>query len=79
MFPFYNSFKVLYNICQGCKLIERKKNTNLSSMNKNCEKNQQHIVKIFYMWVLCITLKERNTKWLVQNWHSPKSPSTEWS
>jgi hypothetical protein len=26
-----------------------------------------------------ITLKERNTKQFVQNWHSPKSPSTEWS
>jgi hypothetical protein len=32
-------------------------------MNKSCEKkNQQHIVKIFYMWMFCITLKERNTK-----------------
>ena len=31
------------------------------------------------MWMLCITLKERNTNRLVQNWHSPKSPSTEWS
>jgi hypothetical protein len=48
-------------------------------MNKTCEKRQQHIVKIFYMWMLCITFKERNTKRFVQNWHSPKSPSTEWS
>jgi hypothetical protein len=41
-------------------------------MNKSCEKkNQQYIVKIFYMWMFCITLKERNTKRLVQNWHSP--------
>jgi hypothetical protein len=40
-------------------------------MNKSCEKNQQHIVKIFYMWMFCITLKERNTKRFVQNWHSP--------
>jgi hypothetical protein len=39
-------------------------------MNKSCEKNQQHI-KIFYMWMFCITLKERNTKRFVQNWHSP--------
>ena len=23
----------------------------------SCEKNQQHIVKIFYMWMFCITLK----------------------
>jgi hypothetical protein len=47
-------------------------------MNKNCGKKEQHIVKIFYMWMLCITLKERNTKQCVQNWHSPQSPSTEW-
>jgi hypothetical protein len=25
----------------------------------------------FYMWMFCITLKERNTKRFVQNWHSP--------
>jgi hypothetical protein len=32
-------------------------------MNKSCEKKQQqHIVKIFYMWMFCITLKGRNTK-----------------
>jgi hypothetical protein len=36
-------------------------------MNKSCEKKQQHIVKIFYMWMFCIALKERNTKRLVQN------------
>jgi len=42
-------------------------------------KKPQHIVKIVYMWMLCITLKKRNTKRFVQNWHSPKSPSTEWS
>ena len=34
----------------------------MSSMNKSCEKKQQHIVKIFYMWMFCITLKGRNTK-----------------
>jgi hypothetical protein len=27
--------------------------------------------KIFYMWMFCIKLKERNTKRFVQNWHSP--------
>jgi hypothetical protein len=32
-------------------------------MNKSCGKKQQHIVKI--------TLKERNAKRFVQNWHSP--------
>ena len=31
-------------------------------MNKSCEKKQQHIVKIFNMWMLCKALKERNTK-----------------
>ena len=41
-------------------------------MNKSCEKKQQqHIVKTFYMWMLRITLKGRNTKRFVQNWHSP--------
>ena len=31
----------------------------MSSMNKSCDKKQQqHIVKIFYMWMFCITLKE---------------------
>ena len=44
------------------QIDKKKKNTNLSKMNKNCEKNQQHIVEIFYMWMFCITLKERNTK-----------------
>ena len=43
----------------------------MSSMNKSCGKKQQHIVKIFDMWMFCITLKERNTKRFVQNWHSP--------
>ena len=37
---------------------------------KVVKKNQQHI-KIFNMWMFCITLKERNTKRFVQNWHSP--------
>jgi hypothetical protein len=41
-------------------------------MNKSCEKKQQqHIIKIFYMWMFCIALKGRNTKRFVQNWHSP--------
>jgi hypothetical protein len=45
-------------------------------MNKNCEKKtQQHIVKIFYMWMLCLALKERNTKRFVENWHTVKSKS----
>ena len=51
--------------------IDKKKKQKLSSMNKSCEKKQQHIVKIFYMWMFWITLKERNTKRFVQNWRSP--------
>ena len=52
--------------------LEIDKKKKLSSMNKSCEKKtQQHIVKLFYMWMFCITLKERNTKRFVQNWHSP--------
>ena len=44
----------------------------MSSMNKSCEKKQQqHTIKIFYMWMFCITVKGRNTKRFVQNWHSP--------
>ena len=43
------------------------------------EKQQQRIVKILYMGILCITLTEGITNRFVQNWHSPKSPSTEWS
>jgi hypothetical protein len=69
MFPFCNLFKVHYNTCQGYVRLAKKKK--LSSMNKSCEKKQQHIVKIFYMWMFCITLKERITKPFVQNWHSP--------
>ena len=43
-------------------LIDKKNKNKMSSMNKSCEKNQQqHIVKIFYMWMFCITLKGRNT------------------
>jgi hypothetical protein len=44
-----------------------------------CVKKQQHIVNIFYMEIVLITLIERNTKRFVQNWHLPKSTSTEWS
>ena len=41
-------------------------------IDKKKEKQQQHhIVKIFYMWMFCITLKGRNTKRFVQNWHWP--------
>ena len=69
MFPFCNLFKVHSNTCQEYVRFDKKK---LSSMNKSCEKKQQqHIVKICYMWMFCIPLKGRNTKRFVQNWHSP--------
>ena len=39
-------------------------------MNKSCEKKQQqHSQNILHV-NFCITLKERNTKRFVQNWHS---------
>jgi hypothetical protein len=42
-------------------------------MNKNCEKKpQQHIDKIFYMWILCITLKERKKKTVCAELAFPK-------
>ena len=56
------------------QIDKKKKNTKLWK-----KKPSTYIVKIFYMWMLCITLKERNTERFVQNWHSPKSPWTEWS
>jgi hypothetical protein len=75
LFVFYLRFIItLVNDMFDLQIDKKKKqNTNvLSSMNKSCEKkNQQHIVKIFYMWMFCITLKEWNTKRFVQNWHSP--------
>ena len=37
------------------KKKKKKKKKKMSSINK------QHIVKIFYMWMFCITLKGRNT------------------
>ena len=40
----------------------------------NIKRKKYKTVKIFYMWMFCITLKERNTKRFVQNWHSPSHP-----
>jgi hypothetical protein len=37
---------------------KKQKNKKLSSMNKSCEKKQQHIVKIFYMWMFGSTEKQ---------------------
>ena len=36
---------------------KKKKKKKMSSMNKSEKKQQQHILKIFYMWMFCITLK----------------------
>lgn len=36
----------------------------------------QHIINMFYIGILCTTLKERNIKLFVQNCYSSKSPST---
>ena len=55
--------------------IDKKKKTQICLKWIKIVKKQQHIVKIFYMGILCITLKERNAKRFVQNWHLPKSPS----
>jgi hypothetical protein len=60
---------------QGCVWLViwwKKKNT-------KCIDTTAHIVKMFYIEILCITLQERNVKRFVQNWHLPKSPWTEWS
>jgi hypothetical protein len=57
-------------VCSTLQIDKRK--TNCPKWIK-IVKRQQHIVKIFYMWMLCITLKEKNTKRFVQNWHSPVS------
>ena len=51
--------------------LQKRKNKKLSSMNKSCEKKTTAHSQNFYMWMFCITLKERNTKRFVQNWHSP--------
>ena len=58
-----------------CNLI-KEKNTNLSLKYINAKTPLTFfVVNIFYMGILCITLKDRNIKRFVQNWHSPKSPS----
>ena len=58
--------------------IDKKKEKPKKMSSKVVKKN--NIVKLFYIWMFCITLKGRNTKRFVQNWHSPShSPSTEWS
>ena len=49
--------------------IDKKKEKQTKMSSKVVKKN--NIVKLFYMWMFCITLKGRNTKRFVQNWHSP--------
>ena len=48
---------------------KKEKHKNCLQWIKVVKKNQQHIVKIFYMWMFCITLKERNTKRLLNGFH----------
>ena len=48
-------------------------------MNKSCEKNQQHIVKIFYVWMVLYNIKRKNYKTVCAELVFAKSPSTEWS
>ena len=59
--------------------IDKKKKTQICLKWKIIVKQTTAHSCIFYMWMLCIALKGRNTKRFVQNWHSPKSLSTEWS
>ena len=48
-------------------------------MNKSCEeKLTAHSQNILHVNVL-YNIKRKKYKQFVQNWHSPKSPSTEWS
>ena len=42
-------------------LIDKKKKKCFQWIKVVKKKQQQHIVKIFYMWLFCITLKGRNT------------------
>jgi hypothetical protein len=53
MFPFCNLFKVDYNTC---KLVKKK---NCLKWIKIVKKLNNFTVKIFYMWMLCITLKKK--------------------
>ena len=39
---------------------------------KSWKKQQQHVVKIFYMWMFCTTLKERNTKRLLNGCYTDR-------
>jgi hypothetical protein len=47
------------------QIDKKKKRKKKSSMNKSCEKKQQHIVKIFYMWMLSSYFWS-NTLWILQ-------------
>jgi hypothetical protein len=43
------------------------------------KKKQKHMVKIFYMWMLCINIKRKKYKTFCAELEFAKSPSTEWS
>ena len=64
-------------VCSTCKLIKRK-NKKLSSMNKSCEKNQQHSQNILHVDVL-YNIKRKKYKTVCAELSFANSPSTEWS
>ena len=61
--------------------IDKNKNNKKIVFNeKSCEKKQQqHTLKIFYMWMFCITVKRKKYKTVCAELTFAKSPSTEWS
>jgi hypothetical protein len=59
--------------------IDKKKKTESLKWIKIVKKTTAYRQNILHVDAKCIILKERNTKRFVQNWHSPMSPSTEWS
>ena len=59
--------------------IDKKKKTESLKWIKIVKKTTAYSQNILHVDARCIILKERNTKRFVQNWHSPMSPSTEWS
>ena len=66
-------------LCSTCKLIKRKKNKKMSSMNKSCEKTKTaHSQNILHVDVL-YNIKRKKYKTVCAELAFAKSPSTEWS
>ena len=61
------------------EIDKNKKNKKIVFNEKSCEKKQQHTLKIFYMWMFCITVKRKKYKTVCAELTFAKSPSTEWS